>query len=227
MKTARLAVGVSLVALVAGTTPASAAQSLPPITKSKQAATRAVEATNAHTRAMTTPPADSSAASAVAQGAPQGGSPRASQSGSPGGSQGASQGASRSTPAGSAGRATQSAAGGTAETMATFEREIYRYERAGRRDPFVSLMENGDLRPLITELRVTGIVFDESGRGSVAVLRDLTTKEQYRVRVGSSLGRMRVARIDRKTVTFTIEEFGFSRQETLELTSDPNKEKQQ
>ena len=208
MRTARLAVGLSLVALVAGTVPALAAQSLPPITKSKQAATRAVEATNAHTRTMTTPPADSTAVRAVSQGA----------------STGSAQGA---PPAGAAGRPTQSTAGGTAEAPAPFEREIYRYERAGRRDPFVSLMENGDLRPLITELRVTGIVFDENGRSSVAVLRDLTTKEQYRARVGTSLGRMRVARIDRKTVTFTIEEFGFSRQETLELTSDPNKERQQ
>lgn len=213
MKTARLAVGLGFVALAAGTVPAVTAQSLPPITRSKQAATRAVDATNAHTRAMTPPPADSTA-SPGAQGAsrPQGTAP-----GSPPGA----------PPAGAAGRATQSTAGGSAEAPAPFEREVYRYERAGRRDPFVSLMENGDLRPLITELRVTGIVFDENGRSSVAVLRDLTTKEQYRVRVGSSLGRMRVARIDRKTVTFTIEEFGFSRQETLELTSDPNKEKQQ
>lgn len=212
MKTARLAVGLGFVALVAGTVPALAGQSLPPITRSKQAATRAVEATNAHTRAMTTPPADSTVVRTASQGSAQGSG------------QGSAQG---SPPAGAAGRATQSAAGATAETANTFEREIYRYERAGRRDPFVSLMDNGDLRPLITELRVTGIVFDESGRTSVAVLRDLTTKEQYRVRIGSSLGRMRVARIDRKTVTFTIEEFGFSRQETLELSDDPNKEKKQ
>jgi len=45
-----------------------------------------------------------------------------------------------------------------------------------------------------------------------------------RVRVGQSLGRIRVARISEKSITFTIEEFGFSRQETL-LLGDPNKEK--
>ncbi|HSA56410.1 MAG TPA: hypothetical protein VLE53_11955 [Gemmatimonadaceae bacterium] len=212
MKTPRLAVGWILVAGMMGAVPALAAQSLPPITKSKQAATRAVEATNAHTRAMTSPAADSAAA------ARQGGS-------TPSGSQGRPQG--DDSQAGAARPATQSAAGRAETSAAAFEREIYRYERAGRRDPFVSLMENGDLRPLITELRVTGIVFDESGRSSVAVLRDLGTQEQYRVRVGTSLGRMRVARIDRKSVTFTIEEFGFSRQETLELSDDPNKEKKQ
>jgi hypothetical protein len=60
----------------------------------------------------------------------------------------------------------------------------------------------------------------------VAILRDLGTKEQYRVRVGESLGRMRVARINRKDITFTIEEFGFSRQESLALV-DPKKESSQ
>ena len=63
---------------------------------------------------------------------------------------------------------------------------------------------------MITELRVTSIAYDPAG-GSVAVLRDLGTKEQYRVRVGESLGRMRVARIAQKAITFTIEEFGYSR----------------
>jgi hypothetical protein len=204
MMPARLAVGLLLSALLAGSAPA-AAQSIPPVTRSKEAARRAVDATNAHTSAMTDPTAGGSATAPRAQtvAAQQGGA----------------------VPS----RATQSAAGRTVADTAegVFEREIFRYERAGRRDPFVSLMENGELRPLITEIRVTGIVFDESGRSSVAVLRDVGTTEQYRVRIGSSLGRMRVARIDRKSVTFTIEEFGFSRQETLQLSDDPNKETKQ
>jgi hypothetical protein len=105
-----------------------------------------------------------------------------------------------------------------------FEREVFRYERSGRRDPFMSLMASGDLRPVITDLRVGTIIHGGDGRGSVAILHDISTKEQYRVRVGQSLGRMRVARIGEKSITFTIEEFGFSRQETLSL-GDPNKEK--
>jgi hypothetical protein len=107
-----------------------------------------------------------------------------------------------------------------------FEREVFSYAPSGRRDPFVSLMTSGDLRPVITDLYVAGIVFDDSGRNSVAVLVDGSSKEQYRARVGMSLGRMRVARIDPKSVTFTIEEFGFSRQETLPL-GDPNKVRKQ
>lgn len=123
------------------------------------------------------------------------------------------------------GRATQASAGSAAVSptgIASFMRESFRYDRSGRRDPFVSLMAYGELRPLITELRVTSIAFDPKG-GSVAVLRDLGTKEQYRVRVGESLGRMRVAKIAQRAITFTIEEFGYSRQETLALV-DPNKE---
>ena len=168
----------------------ASAQSLPPLTKSKEAAQRAVAATNEHTRRMTASP-DSTAADSTQR-------------------------------AGS--RSTQASAGSTAVSgeTASFMRESFRYDRSGRRDPFMSLMAYGELRPLITELRVTSIAFDPNG-GSVAVLRDLGTKEQYRVRVGESLGRMRVARIAKKEITFTIEEFGYSRQEVLALV-DPKKE---
>ena len=167
----------------------AAAQSLPPIAKSKEAAQKAVAATNEHTRRMTASP-DSTVDSTR-----------------------------RSNP-----RSTQASAGSTAVSgeTASFMRESFRYDRSGRRDPFLSLMAYGELRPLITELRVTSIAFDPNG-GSVAILRDLGTKEQYRVRVGESLGRMRVARIAKKEITFTIEEFGYSRQETLALV-DPKKE---
>ena len=109
-----------------------------------------------------------------------------------------------------------------------FERETFAYEQGGRRDPFVSLMSVDELRPVITDLQIVGIAFDPTGRNSVAVLRDISSKDrdQYRVRVGQSLGRMRVAAIAKKHVVFTIEEFGFSRQEKLEL-GDPNQERKQ
>jgi hypothetical protein len=195
MSHARIALGLVLFAAAS-----ASAQSLPPITKAKQSATRAVDATNAHTTAMTS---DSSSAAKA-------------------------QVSRQSQPADSGnGLATQASSGSAAVPKTperperpAFEREIFDYQGGGRRDPFVSLMSNGDLRPVITDLQVVGIVFDESGRTSVAILKDLSSKEQYRVRVGQSVGRIRVARIDTKSVTFTIEEFGFSRQETLALV-DP------
>jgi hypothetical protein len=96
-------------------------------------------------------------------------------------------------------------------------RETFDYDAGGRRDPFVSLMNTSELRPLITELKLVAVAYDPVGHNSVAVLRDLTSKEQYRVRVGQTLGRMRVAAIREKEVVFTIEEFGYSRQEILNM----------
>lgn len=94
-------------------------------------------------------------------------------------------------------------------------REIFDYNGSGRRDPFLSLMTTSELKPILMDLRLVGVLTDISGKNSVAILRDVTSKEQYRVKVGQTLGRMRVTRIEPKSVVFTIEEFGFSRQEIL------------
>lgn len=122
-------------------------------------------------------------------------------------------------PTAGAQRARRGAAGGNADSArtVTFNREVFQYNPAGRRDPFVSLIRSSEIRPLITDLRLTTIAFDPTGGASVAVLRDIGTKEQYRVKVGSTLGRMRVVRIDQKAVTFALEEFGYGRQETLSM----------
>ncbi len=99
----------------------------------------------------------------------------------------------------------------------TIYREVFEYGAGGRRDPFASLLATSDLRPLLIDLRLAAIAYDPNGGNSVAVLRDLTSKEQYRVKVGQVLGRMRVAAIQPRSVTFTIQEFGLSRQETLTM----------
>jgi hypothetical protein len=96
-------------------------------------------------------------------------------------------------------------------------REVFAYEANGRRDPFVSLMNTSDLKPLLTDLKLVGVAYDPRGQNSVAVLRDVTSKDQYKVRVGQTIGRMRVAAIQPKAVIFTIEEFGYSRQELLPI----------
>jgi len=96
-------------------------------------------------------------------------------------------------------------------------REVFQYEGDGRRDPFVSLLNTADLKPLLTDLKLVGVAYDPRGQNSVAVLRDVTSKDQYKVRVGQTIGRMRVAAIQPKAVIFTIEEFGYSRQELLPI----------
>lgn len=180
------------------------AQRPPAITQPRQAAQRAVAATNRQVAANTTLPADS------------GGALGASQAPSVAG-----RAAAIDSAAGSA--AVAPAAKGSA---AAFERETFVYERGGRRDPFVSLMSTSELRPLLSDLKVVGITYDAAGRNSIAVLRDLGTREQYRVRVGHTLGRMRVASITPRAIVFAIEEFGYSRQETLAL-GDSNQERKQ
>ena len=106
-----------------------------------------------------------------------------------------------------------------ADTMpkVLINREVFQYEGAGRRDPFVSLLSTSELKPMLNDLKLVGVVFDARGANSVAVLRDVTSKEQYKVKVGQTLGRMRVAAIQQKAVIFTIEEFGYSRQELLPI----------
>jgi hypothetical protein len=102
-------------------------------------------------------------------------------------------------------------------------REVFQYEGSGRRDPFVSLLTTSDLRPLLTDLKLVAVAYDPRGQNSVAVLRDVTSKDQYKVRVGQTIGRMRVAAIQEKAVIFTIEEFGYSRQEILPFVVDSTK----
>jgi hypothetical protein len=97
-------------------------------------------------------------------------------------------------------------------------REVFSYAEAGRRDPFFSLILTEDLRPLLSDLKLVGVLYEASGRRSVAIFRDLATNAQYRVQTGMPLGRMRVAQIKPKGVIFTIDEFGLSRQDSLMLT---------
>lgn len=106
----------------------------------------------------------------------------------------------------------------------TIYREAFVYSRDARRDPFLSLLTTNDLRPTMSDLRLTGVLYDHSGRGnSLATLRDITTNAQYRVGVGSVLGRMRVSAIRTETVVFTIEEFGTTRRDSLVLRDSTNK----
>jgi hypothetical protein len=94
-------------------------------------------------------------------------------------------------------------------------REAYDYDAGGRRDPFFSLMGSADLRPTVTDLKLTGVLYHATR--PIAILRDITTNTQYRVTLGSQLGRMRVVLIRPRVVIFTIEEFGLNRRDSLFL----------
>ena len=117
-----------------------------------------------------------------------------------------------------AGQQRDSAAVDTTTQSSSLQREVFAYEGGGR-DPFMSLLKSGDVRPLITDLKLTTIVYDgRFAARSVAVLRDITNRKIYRVKTGDIVGRLKVTQIRPREVVFTVQEFGFERQETLSLT---------
>jgi hypothetical protein len=188
----RVLIGAALLVI------AGIASAQDPFTNAKRVANKAASATNAHIAAEQRPdaptppqPQPQPAAQRGAQAAPRGMTPPV--------------------------RTLTIAQKDTTSPPTVIMREAYDYSASGRRDPFVSLLSTNELRPAMSDLRLTGILYDHVGGHSVATLRDIGTNAQYRVTVGSGLGRMRVSAIRTKTVLFTIEEFGSSRQDSLVL----------
>jgi len=194
----------AMIAAVAHSAAAQTAQ----FSAAKAAAQKAVNAENAHTSAMQQPER------AMSGSAPAPAKPQPPQS-----AQRVSRVAARPPQAVAdhpAGRANDVSAD-TGAAPIIIMREQYEYARDGRRDPFFSLIATSELRPTMSDLRLTGILFDQGGGHSVATLRDITTDQQYRVSLGSQLGRMRVSSIRLKSIVFTIDEFGATRQDSLIL----------
>lgn len=96
-------------------------------------------------------------------------------------------------------------------------RETFAYS-GGTRDPFASLVKSASVGPELADLNLVAIYQDmRYANNSVAILRDKKSGRRFRLKVGDELGRMKVAQIRQKDVVFTIEDFGFERQETLSL----------
>lgn len=96
-------------------------------------------------------------------------------------------------------------------------RETFAYG-GGARDPFGSLINTKSAGPELIDLQLVGIYQDmRSSANSVAVLREKQSGKRHKLRTGDQIGRLRVAQIRNKDVVFTVEDFGFERQETLSL----------
>ncbi len=190
-----------------------------PLANARKATQKAVAATNAHTEAEQHPEG------VVAKAAPAATTPAPTKTVTPAAPTPAKNMKVASTTKGApahaadkSGKAVAAApAPDTASPPPTIYRESFEYGADGRRDPFNSLLTTNELRPAISDLRLTGVLYDHSGRHSVATLRDVGTNAQYRVTTGSTLGRMRVSNIRYTTVVFTIDEFGTTRQDSLVL----------
>lgn len=194
----------STVALALLTLSAAAARAQDPLSAAKKAAQGAKNAADAHTAAMQKPEA------AMQQPTPP----------APGAKAPASKLPQTTAKPGAALAVAKTDTGGPPPTI---YRELFSYARDNRRDPFVSLLTTNELRPTLSDLKLTGILYDHTGRNSVASFRDLTNNAQYRASVGSVLGRMRVTAIHVGSVVFTIDEFGTTRRDSLVLRDSTNK----
>jgi hypothetical protein len=100
-------------------------------------------------------------------------------------------------------------------------RESFSYAGASR-DPFQSVVSSSNAGPEISDMLLVTVIADQrSARNSVAVLREKQGPRRWRVKVGDRIGNATVALITQRDVTFSIQDFGFERQETLSLRNKP------
>jgi len=96
-------------------------------------------------------------------------------------------------------------------------RETFAYSGAAR-DPFNSLLNMAKNGPELADLQLVGIYQNlRAPSGSIAVFREKDGGKRHKLRAGDQVGRSRLVQIRERDVVFTIEDFGFERQETLSL----------
>jgi hypothetical protein len=96
-------------------------------------------------------------------------------------------------------------------------RETFAYT-GGTRDPFNSLINLADAGPEIGDLELVGVYQNlQSPSSSIVVLREKVSAKRHKLRVGDQVGRARLMLIRPRDAVFTIQDFGYERQETLSL----------
>ena len=107
--------------------------------------------------------------------------------------------------------------GAPAQQDESLGRDSFSYT-GGSRDPFVSLLSTTRLGPELPDLVLVAIYYDtRNPSASVVVMREKIGNRKYNLRTGDRLGRMRVTAVQPKDVSFTIDDFGTERQETVSL----------
>lgn len=104
----------------------------------------------------------------------------------------------------------------------SYRREVFEYRRAGRSDPFRSLARAADLGVRMEDLSLLGVLYEPNG-GSVAVVSRGEKTAPLRLRLGQSVGGVRVVAIRPRSVDVLVEDFGIARRETIELRSTEKK----
>jgi hypothetical protein len=96
-------------------------------------------------------------------------------------------------------------------------RETFAYT-GGTRDPFSSLIDVATSGPEIGDLELVGVYQNlRTPSASVVVLREKVSTKRHKLRVGDQVGRARLVQIRPRDAVFTIQDFGYERQETLSL----------
>ncbi|CAN5630393.1 hypothetical protein BH23GEM8_BH23GEM8_20570 [soil metagenome] len=104
------------------------------------------------------------------------------------------------------------------DTVLVYDREVFRYDRGGRPDPFRSLLTNEELGIRTEDLTLVGVIFHPDPSQSVAVLARRGVDRRLRARVGERLGSVRVVAINQRSIDVVVEEFGLARRERLEIS---------
>jgi len=122
-------------------------------------------------------------------------------------------------PAGRVAAAAPAAPGAAATLPAgdVYRREVFRYLRGGRPDPFIPLLTAAELGFRVEDLRLTSIIFSPDARRSIAVFAEGDSARRYRLHQGQRLGTMTVLRIWPQRVDVRVDEFGGSRLQTILL----------
>lgn len=105
----------------------------------------------------------------------------------------------------------------------SYRREVFQYRRAGRPDPFRSLVNSADLAVRVEDLTLLGVVYHAEPGRSVAVLARRGVDRPIRARVGQRVGGLRIAAIRPRSIDVLIEEFGVARRATIELRTPQRK----
>ena len=115
-------------------------------------------------------------------------------------------------------------------TELVFEREVFSYPTLQRRNPFRPLTGSDQGAPRFEQLRVVGILYSDDPSGSVAVLGTSTVElsadgatvtvqpgPSWYLKVGQSVGNIRVVEIHRERVVVEVAQFGLTEQKIMQL----------
>jgi hypothetical protein len=109
------------------------------------------------------------------------------------------------------------AADSSAAVVEPYRREVFRYQRGGRPDPFQPLLSAADLGYRVEDIRLTSIVYSPDPRQSIAVFAMADSSARHRLRTGQRLGSITVVGIYPRRVDVQVNDFGTMRVQSLTL----------